>query len=144
MKHTILETIEAIKTQKYELEQIINDKKPKRMSYKDSIGYEVNKATAEAGLRQIEYVLHLLENTDFTGENVEKVKLTDETKEMFTYVKERVEANIEEIITNIKLEYDEQIKIHPNAFDKGEILCADLTLKPIVFKVTIPVKFEKL
>ncbi len=144
MKHTILETIEEIKNQKYQFERIINEKKPKRMSYKDSINYELNKATAEAGLRQIEYVLHLLENTDFSGESAERVKLTDETREMFAYVKERVEANIEEIITNIKLEYDEQIKIHPNAYDKGEMLCADLTLKPIVFQVTIPVKFEKL
>lgn len=83
MKYTILETIEEIKNQKYQFERIINEKKPKRMSYKDSINYELNKATAEAGLRQIEYVLHLLENTDFSGENAERVKLTDETKGEF-------------------------------------------------------------
>lgn len=33
MKHTILETIEEIKNQKYQFERIINDKKPKRIFY---------------------------------------------------------------------------------------------------------------
>lgn len=144
MKHTILETIEEIKKQKHQLELIIDEKKPRKLTYKDNINNEFKKATADAGLKQLEWVLRLLEETDFTGANAKRVELVEETKEMFEYVKERVEANIEEIITNIKIEYDEQIKIYPNAYDKGEMLCADLTLKPIVFQVTIPVKFEKL
>lgn len=86
----------------------------------------------------------MLENTDFDGENAEKVKLSNETKALFAYIKDRVEANIEEIIANIKIEYDEKIKFIPNCREQGEMLCADLTFKPIVFQVTIPVKFEKL
>lgn len=62
----------------------------------------------------------------------DSIKLTQEAWNTMNYIKERVDANIEEIIANIKCEYDTKIERICNPYREGEIMQAHMKISPIV------------
>ena len=78
-----------------------------------------------------------------THSNKDVRKLMQLTYDAFKNFETRLDLCVDEVCSNIKIEYDEAIKVFPNFAESGDLIMAKLEIKPMVIETNIPVKYTK-
>lgn len=143
MKRTLQQAIELItqKTENANNEITSIQKKAKNMT-----ADEIVRASANVVRLQGEYamgldILNILKTVEI--ECNDSIKLTKETWDRVNYIQERVETNIEEIISSIKCEYDAKVEKVINPYEDGDIQFTTLKITPVLYEERIPMKYMK-
>lgn len=122
------EKIEEIKEgAKKALEQV--QKEMKKSSLTRQVELSAQALHLQGRVSMAEEVLVMLGTVK--AECDDSIKLTQEAWNTMNYIKERVDANIEEIIANIKCEYDTKIERICDPYREGEIMQAHMKISPI-------------
>ena len=143
MKRTLQQAIELIEQK---TENANNEIMSIQKKAKDMTADEIVRASANVVRLQGEYamgldILNVLKTVEI--ECNDTIKLTKETWDRINYIKERVDANIEEIISNIKCEYDAQVQKVINPYEAGDIQFTTLKITPVLYEERIPMKYMK-
>lgn len=141
MKRTLQQAIELIEQKKENARnsQIATQNEMKKLTPDKLVDASAKMMRLQGEYNMAEDILNILKTVEIGCKD--EIKLTQEAWDTMSYIQERVDANIEEIVSGIKCEYDAKVEKVPNAYDKGNLMMMRLQITPIVWEANIKMQY---